>query len=459
MENVSDAPPALELVPMIENVISRPTKKAWGVWQVFRFGIVGSLNTFLDILVFNILLFCSPTHNTGMLLVYSSLAYAIGAINSYLMNKHWTFRHTKRTTRSEVLRFVCVNVFGILCNDTLIWSTAHIVHPMLVNTVVWANVSKIVAILGTISISYLGMRLWVFANIPYNAKPRHALLQRKEVPMVTHASLNLVQQKSGLEEILPDGTLAEHTETSFLTGYSLSVILPCFNEEKVIATTIVSVIEVLTPWVKDFTVIVVNDGSTDSTQSIVQEIVATDSRVQLIQHPVNQGYGAALASGFEVVTTDLVFFTDSDGQFDISDLQKFFPLIDTYDAVLGYRIDRQDTWMRKLNAWCWKMLVRFVLHVRVRDVDCAFKLYRTDFFRHYPLETRGAMINTEILYKLQHYGYTFAQVGVRHLPRNSGKATGANSAVILRALRELYVFARKWHFEEKATISFGGKEK
>lgn len=444
---------------MTENVESSPAKKVVGFWQMFRFGIVGSFNTLIDILVFNILLFCMPTRNAGTLLVYSSFAYTVGALNSYLMNKHWTFRSAKRTTRSEVFRFACVNAFGIFCNDVLIWSTAHIVHPVLINPFIWANFLKLVAILGTISISYFGMRLWVFTSIPYKADTRHVLFPRKEVSMVMHDSLSHVPRQPEQAERLSGSTQAEHRETSFLTNYSLSVILPCFNEEEVIATTITSVVEVLTPWIKDFTVIVVNDGSSDSTQSIVREIVATDSRVQLIQHPVNQGYGAALASGFEAVTTDLAFFTDSDGQFDISDLQKFFPLIETYDAVLGYRMNRQDTWMRKLNAWGWKTLVRLVLDVRVRDIDCAFKLYHTDFFRRYPLETRGAMINTEILYKLQRCGCTFTQVGVKHLPRNSGKATGAKPAVILRALRELYVFAKKWRIEEKAIISFGGTEK
>ena len=242
----------------------------------------------------------------------------------------------------------------------------------------------------------------------------------------------------------------EPNKAAFLTQSSLSVILPTYNEEKVIAKTIASVIEVLTPWVKDFTVLVVNDGSKDQTASIVEGIIATDARVRLIQHPVNQGYGAALVSGFEAVTTDLVFFTDSDGQFDISDLKEFFPLIEQYDAVLGYRRDRQDTTLRKLNAWCWKLLVCSVFGFQVRDVDCAFKLYHTDFFRQQTLETRGAMINTEILYKLKRHGYTFTQVGVRHLPRISGKATGAKPAVILRALRELFIYARKWHQEEKA---------
>ena len=140
---------------------------------------------------------------------------------------------------------------------------------------------------------------------------------------------------------------------------------------------------------------------------------------------------------------------DSDGQFDIHDLARFLPLIEEYDAVLGYRIDRQDTWMRKVNAWGWKILVGLVFGIHVRDVGCAFKLYPTSFFREYKLETRGAMINTEILYKFTRAGNTYTQLGVRHLPRHGGRATGAKLSVILRAFRELLVYAFKWHREEK----------
>ncbi|MFL5704254.1 MAG: glycosyltransferase family 2 protein [Ktedonobacteraceae bacterium] len=233
-----------------------------------------------------------------------------------------------------------------------------------------------------------------------------------------------------------------------ITKHSLSVIMPAHNEEVAIATTVHAVVNTLSKWLEDFEVIVVNDGSRDHTRSIVEEIASADPRVRLINHAYNQGYGAALVSGFEAITKDLAFFMDSDGQFDISDLKRFFPLIDEYDAVLGYRIDRQDTWLRKLNAWGWKMLVRLVFGLRVRDVDCAFKLYRARFFYEHRLETRGAMINTEILYKFTRAGYTYTQLGVHHLPRRGGRATGAKPAVIARAFREMFIYARKWHREE-----------
>lgn len=227
------------------------------------------------------------------------------------------------------------------------------------------------------------------------------------------------------------------------------MILPAHNEEIAIAETVNSTLEALASWLADFEVIVVNDGSQDGTGAILDGIAARNAHLRVIHHEVNQGYGAALVSGFEAGSKDLAFFMDSDGQFDIRDLERFFPLLAEYDAVLGYRIKRQDTWMRKLNAWGWKMLVGSIFGVRVRDVDCAFKLYTAQFFREHRLETRGAMINTEILYKFARAGYTYTQLGVQHLPRNGGKATGAKPAVILRAFRELFAYAWKWRREEQ----------
>ncbi len=233
------------------------------------------------------------------------------------------------------------------------------------------------------------------------------------------------------------------------TKYSLSVVMPAHDEEVAISDTVHAVIEAVSRWTANFEVIVVNDGSRDRTRTILEGIASADSRLRVINHEENQGYGAALVSGFEAITKDLVFFMDSDGQFDIHDLERFFPLIERFDAVLGYRVHRQDTFMRKFNAWGWKMLVSIIFKLSVKDIDCAFKLYRARFFHEHRLETRGAMINTEILYKFKRAGYTYTQVGVHHLPRKGGRATGAKPEVIARAFRELFVYAFKWHNEER----------
>ena len=234
-----------------------------------------------------------------------------------------------------------------------------------------------------------------------------------------------------------------------ISSHSLSVVLPAYNEEQVIASTVSDILGVLSNWRLDFEVLVVNDGSTDHTAAIIDTIADIYPQVRLVTHSTNQGYGAALVSGFTAATKELTFFMDADGQFDIRDLQPFFPFIDEYDAVIGYRIDRQDSWVRKLNAWGWKLLIDGVLGVHVRDIDCAFKLLHTEFLHQYPLQTRGAMINAELLYKLSRAGCCYREIGVHHHPRKGGRATGARPAVILRAMRELFTYAREWRRAEQ----------
>lgn len=412
--------------------------------QFARFSVVGIINTLIDVTMLNILLLRFPTHNANQLLVYNSLAFIFGAINSFCLNKYWTFSRRNGITSGEIARFVVLSVAGILCNDIILWLSARLLHPLISNNLLWANISKGIAIIGTLTISYLGMRLWVFAkSTNHKSQTQYRSLQNIiENPVIQTQSKN-----DGMAKNIAQVDLDSKKRS--MTSSSLSIILPAYNEEMVIAETVCSVIDTLMRWGLDFEVIVVNDGSKDRTQVTIEEITATDSRVILLNHTINEGYGAALISGFIASTKDMVFFMDSDGQFDIHDLEHFFPMLEAYDAVLGYRVDRLDTWIRKVNACGWKLLIGMAFDVHVRDIDCAFKLYPTKFLHEQKLETRGAMINTEILYKFTRAGYTYTQVGVRHLPRSSGRATGAKPLVILRAFRELVVYAIKWHCEEK----------
>jgi putative flippase GtrA len=130
--------------------------------QIIRFGMVGGLNTILDLLIFNSLLWLMPTQSTTTLLVYNSIAYCLGGINSFLLNKYWTFRNKQKITLPEIARFAITTALGILCNDLLIWLISRYFHPIIADARLWANASKIVALCGTVLISYLGMRLWVF---------------------------------------------------------------------------------------------------------------------------------------------------------------------------------------------------------------------------------------------------------------------------------------------------------
>jgi len=132
-------------------------------WQMVRFGMVGTLNTLIDVITLNILLSLFPTHNANLLLVYNTLAYTSGAMNSFILNKHWTFKLKRTVNSGEVLRFAIMTLMSIACNDIIIWLAAKMLHPLISNTIVWANVSKLSAIIVTFLFSYFGMRLWVFA--------------------------------------------------------------------------------------------------------------------------------------------------------------------------------------------------------------------------------------------------------------------------------------------------------
>lgn len=413
-------------------------------WQFLRFSLVGCLNTLIDILMLNCLLWLWPTQNLSQLLFDNSLAYAVGALNSFLLNRSWTFQLGGRTNAREVARFILTTLAGIVCNDLILWCLSRALQPTQLNPMLWTNVAKVLAISGTLLVSYLSMRLWVFVHAPHErllfsgAFPQEDGWQAGPKPAPAHA---FNYQSQHIVAGLP------------LTTHSLSVVLPAYNEEQVIAATVEQVVRVLAVWVRDFEVIVIDDGSTDHTGSLLASMSRADARVRVVTHERNQGYGATLADGFAAATKELTFFMDSDGQFAIHDLQRFLPLIDTCDAVIGYRQQRRDTWMRKLNVWGWKQVVRLALGVRVRDIDCAFKLLRTSFLQRYPLETRGAMINAELLYKLKRADCSIREVGVRHLPRQGGRATGANLRVIGRAFRELFLSTRKWRREELYAIS------
>ena len=279
------------------------------------------------------------------------------------------------------------------------------------------------------------------------------------IARIEHAHLPNAGNARRKHAYIPDASKAriEHTrvpgsnspaaneEGARIATHRLSVVLPVYNEEEVIAATIEGLLETLHANFSDFEIIPVNDGSQDRSGAILTQLAALHPEIRVVTHERNLGYGATLADGFAAASKELTVFMDSDGQFDSRDLPRLLTFIDEYDAVLGYRLQRQDTWVRKLNAWGWKTLVRLLLGVHVRDIDCAFKILRTDFLQNYAPETRGAMINAEMLYNLKQAGYNYREVGVRHLPRQGGRATGANPRVILNAFRELlqYTWRRR----------------
>ncbi len=234
---------------------------------------------------------------------------------------------------------------------------------------------------------------------------------------------------------------------SMATVEAISVIFPAYNEQTNILNTVETARRILPKMANRWEIIVVNDGSHDDTGKICDDLAARYAEVSVVSHPTNRGYGAALKSGILAARHERVFFSDSDGQFDLNELSKLLVWIDQYDLVIGYRVKRQDSIHRLVNAWGWKMLVRLLLRVRVRDIDCAFKLFRREVFERIQVRAVGAMVNTEILAQAAGFGMRMKEVPVSHFPRQHGQPTGANLRVILRAFKELFkLWAKLRHF-------------
>ena len=238
--------------------------------------------------------------------------------------------------------------------------------------------------------------------------------------------------------MIKDKLPVKHVDSNRKVSVSISVFFPCYNEQDNVERTVEQALAVLRKLNADFEIIIVNDGSSDATGQIAEEISRRDSKVKVVHHHPNLGYGAALQSGFKAATKELVFFTDGDGQFDIGEMPPLLPLVSQFDIVSCYRLDRKDNFVRRFNGWAWTKLVCFLLNIKIRDIDCAFKLYKREIFDNIQMASLGALINAEILARATRKGYSITQRGVHHYPRTAGAQTGANLKVILRAFKELF---------------------
>ncbi len=216
----------------------------------------------------------------------------------------------------------------------------------------------------------------------------------------------------------------------------LTLVLPAHNEVTNLPEVTQCALVVLPQLAESFEIVVVDDGSRDGTGDLLDQIAAEHPEIIAVHHPKNRGYGAALKSGFTAATGDHIMFMDSDLQFDIADLSFLAPFVSKYDIVAGYRIDRKDATYRIIFASIFKLAVRVLFRVKVRDIDCAFKVFRADMLKSMDLESPGALINTEILAKSARSGASLVEVGVHHFPRQRGESSGGSPKVVFRAMRE-----------------------
>jgi glycosyltransferase involved in cell wall biosynthesis len=208
---------------------------------------------------------------------------------------------------------------------------------------------------------------------------------------------------------------------------SLSVILPAYNEEENVEEAVTKALEVLPQLATDFEVIVVNDGSIDRTAEIVQALVSEHHPgVRLVSHLSNRGYGAALRTGFAYARHDLVFYTDADNQFDVSELQYFIPLINSCDAVVGFRVYRYDSVLRSMMSWVYNRIVRALFRVRVGDVDCSFKLFRHEVVEKLTkVQCEDFFVDIELVAKARKWNFRMGGEGSTPLPPGGGRDHGS----------------------------------
>jgi len=214
---------------------------------------------------------------------------------------------------------------------------------------------------------------------------------------------------------------------------SLSVFFPCFNEEKNIGPLVKKIHKLLPEISKTYEIIIINDGSADGTSAVLNKLVKEMAYIRVVNHNVNRGYGAALRSGIKAAKYKWVFFTDGDGQFNVSELKKFIPHTSEYSVVIGYRINRAEGNIRAINAKFFRIFINLLFRVGVQDIDCAYKLMKTSLVQSLKLQSNGAMISAEMLYRLKKKGIEFKQVPVKHYLRQYGQPTGNNPRVIIKA--------------------------
>jgi dolichol-phosphate mannosyltransferase len=222
---------------------------------------------------------------------------------------------------------------------------------------------------------------------------------------------------------------------------SISVVMPAYNEDDVLPVSLQEAVDALEHIADDWEILVVDDGSTDGTPAILAEWSARDSRIKVLTQPSNKGYSKALIRGFKAATKNAVFYTDADAQFDLHEIVRLYPLLEQHDMVSGYRINRKDPAIRLLTSRVFNALQALLLGNRVRDVNCAFKLFRRSFFEQVQLSSDGFLIDAELYLRAKHAGLKRAQVGVMHRPRTLGTTT-VRASTVAQTLRELWNLSR-----------------
>jgi glycosyltransferase involved in cell wall biosynthesis len=203
----------------------------------------------------------------------------------------------------------------------------------------------------------------------------------------------------------------------------LSVFFPAYNDSGTIASLVIASLKAAERLTSDFEVIVVDDGSADATAEIADELARTYPQVRVVHHERNRGYGGALRSGFSAATKELIFYTDGDAQYDPAEMESLWKAFsDDVDLVNGYKISRSDPLHRIVIGRIYHHTVKLLFGLKVRDVDCDFRLLRRTIFDRVGLQKDSGVICLEMMKKIQDAGFRIAEVPVHHYHRAYGRS-------------------------------------
>ncbi len=261
------------------------------------------------------------------------------------------------------------------------------------------------------------------------------------------------------------GYTQDHHTTAVLSilgewvmGPSVSAFFPCYNDSGTIASMVVVTDRTLRSVTDDYEIIVVSDGSPDHSSEVLEELAARYPRLRIVTHERNRGYGGALRSGFANATKELVFYTDGDAQYDPRELTLLLPkMVEGVDVVNGYKISRSDPLHRIIIGRLYHQIVKTVFGLRLRDVDCDFRLIRRSVFDTVQIKSNSGVICLELMKKIQDAGFTVVEVPVHHYHRAYGKSQFFNFRRIWRVAAGVWGLWRElvWNKDKKPAVQLG----
>lgn len=436
-------------------------KKAY-IWQFLRFCIVGTSNTVLDFLVLNVLLWALPTTDTWRVLGYNSLAVILGATNSFFWNKYWTFQQRDPITFQELYRFIVVASGTTLMNDTLMWLLGRAFPGIMNSSLVGTNVLKLGAILGTMSISFFGMRLWVFlqkrsaggaqsmADDATKRLPGIKLVY--DIETVISAALKPAFEMDTIKADAPsksksslpaaDALLARDSLNKSRRAMKTLIIIPTYNEVE----NLPLLLEQIFLYTPATDVLIVDDNSQDGTGKLAEELKQGNHRIHVLHRPGKLGLGTAYIAGFKYAIQhgyDAAFEMDADFSHDPRYLPDFLKAIEHADLVIGSRYipgGSTPNWslVRRLISGGGNIFARFVLGIPVHDCTGGFRCYRRQVLQSIDLDaiqSRGYAFQVELTYRVLEQGFNIVETPITFLDRRLGKS---------KMSRKIFIEAFTW---------------